>query len=53
MKLDSKKILALVDAYNSLTPIGQALEGFSIIQKLDNLIPQGHELRATILEWLQ
>mgnify|MGYP001572562640 FL=1 len=48
------KIVNLVQQYNSLTPIGQALCGFKIIEKIDNLIIENklEGIRDSIKSWL-
>ena len=50
----SEKIVNLVQQYNSLTTMGQALCGFSIIEKIDNLIVANNleDLRDVIKSWL-
>lgn len=50
-KLNADKIIALVSAYNSLTPIGMALEGFSILSMIDKEVGD-NDLRATVFSWI-
>lgn len=48
------KIPQLISCYNSLTPIGLALEGFKILQKIDQAIKDENkeDIRDVILSWL-
>ena len=33
-----EKLINLINAYKALTPLGKALDGFKILEKIDNIV---------------